>query len=248
MDIQALIAYYTNLLIIQYNSLPKARGTVEAIAQQSLADGVYTDVRDAFDVDTAVGEQLDIIGKYVGVDRTYNGQEWGGGYFSFAEYTEPPYDPLKIGFSDYTDFETKDGEFLSYGEIITGTNFLNDNDYRNLIRLKIFLNNSNFSHKEIDEFLATNFNGDIIADSAGDMEMIFFVPSTQITFTQVVISKGLLPVPMAVGVNYLIERDSPMFGFMTYEDATAPYGIMGFQTYDDEVDGEMLTYGKIVEV
>lgn len=248
MNIPMLIAYYTNLLIIQYNNKPKARATVGAIAEQALAGGVYTDVRDAFDIETAVGKQLDVIGKYVGVDRTYQGQEWNGGFFSLGEYTEPPVDELKIGFSDYSDFDTKEGAFLDYSDIVSGDNFLNDADYRNLIRLKIFLNNSNFSHKEIDDFLANNFGGSIIADSSGDMRMLFFVPTTQVTFTQVVISKGLLPVPMAVGVHSLISRDSPMFGLMTYGDDSAPYGIMGFATYDEDVAGEFLTYNKMIEV
>lgn len=70
---QEIIDYYVNLLIIQYIGLPKARGTVEAYVSQVVADQIYTQVENAFKIDTATGVQLDIIGKYVGVVREAQG-------------------------------------------------------------------------------------------------------------------------------------------------------------------------------
>ena len=71
-DVQNLIDYYTNLLIIQYNSKEKARATIELFSRVLLADGIFFDVLNAYNLDTAVGHQLDVIGKYVGVDRYYD--------------------------------------------------------------------------------------------------------------------------------------------------------------------------------
>ena len=64
-----LTAYYKNLLIKQYHDKTKAMGTVDTLVRNTLADWVYEDVRDAFDVETAVGVQLDTLAKYVGLIR-----------------------------------------------------------------------------------------------------------------------------------------------------------------------------------
>lgn len=61
--------YYANLLIIQYRNLPNARGTIESLVGESYADGLSLDVLNGFDLETAVGEQLDILGKYIGLNR-----------------------------------------------------------------------------------------------------------------------------------------------------------------------------------
>ena len=66
-----LVLYYQNLLIKQYHDKPNAKATIDAVARQLLADWVYIQVRDAFDIDTSVGVQLDVIGKYEGLDRKY---------------------------------------------------------------------------------------------------------------------------------------------------------------------------------
>lgn len=61
--------YYKNLLIIQYHNLPRATATVGVWTDCMTGDALLTQLWDAFDVDTAIGEQLDIIGKFVGIGR-----------------------------------------------------------------------------------------------------------------------------------------------------------------------------------
>lgn len=63
-------SYYSNLLILQYHNKPKAKATIEA-SVGLLPDGLIQEVMNGFDLDTAVGKQLDTIGIYVGVDRFY---------------------------------------------------------------------------------------------------------------------------------------------------------------------------------
>lgn len=63
-------SYYSNLLIMQYHNKPKAKATVEATVGL-LPDDLIQEVINGFDLDTAVGTQLDTIGVYVGVDRYY---------------------------------------------------------------------------------------------------------------------------------------------------------------------------------
>jgi hypothetical protein len=66
---QELYDYYANLLIIQYAGKEKASETIEAVVKQIIMNQLPLDVENAFDIDEAVGDQLDVIGKYAGVTR-----------------------------------------------------------------------------------------------------------------------------------------------------------------------------------
>lgn len=63
-------SYYSNLLIMQYHNKPKAKATIESTVGL-LPDDLIMEVINGFDIETAVGKQLDILGEYVGVDRYY---------------------------------------------------------------------------------------------------------------------------------------------------------------------------------
>jgi hypothetical protein len=73
MTTQEIIEYYANLLIIQYVGKPKAYATIETLVDPVVMDQLPTQVLNGFNLlgdDTAVGIQLDILGKYAGVVRT----------------------------------------------------------------------------------------------------------------------------------------------------------------------------------
>lgn len=61
--------YYADLLLLQYKDKPKAYDTVEAFLRMLVDGQLPLAVQNAFDINTAVGGQLDIIGKYAGVTR-----------------------------------------------------------------------------------------------------------------------------------------------------------------------------------
>jgi len=65
-----IIEYYADLLILQYIGMPKAYDTVSYLASQAIMDQLPDEVMNAFDITTAIGVQLDVIGQYVGVIRT----------------------------------------------------------------------------------------------------------------------------------------------------------------------------------
>ena len=64
-----LIEYYKNLLILQYKTLTKAPAHIEALIEIIMIFELIEDVKNAYDIDTAVGVQLDVLGKYIGLDR-----------------------------------------------------------------------------------------------------------------------------------------------------------------------------------
>ncbi len=99
MSLQDLINYYVNLLIVQYHNKPKAMATIQLLAETLIANNIFLQIENAFDVDTAIGKQLDILGKYAGVDRYYTVEDLEN-YFSLETYTEvPPSSPPRWGFT-----------------------------------------------------------------------------------------------------------------------------------------------------
>lgn len=69
MTVEELKTYYADLLISQYKDKPNAYAMIKAIVDMAIMDLLPVDMRDAFDIDTAIGAQLDLLGKYQGIDR-----------------------------------------------------------------------------------------------------------------------------------------------------------------------------------
>ena len=67
---QEIIDYYAGLLIIQYANKPKAYATMQATISNIIMDQLPDQIQLAFDITTAVGVQLDTLGKYAGVSRS----------------------------------------------------------------------------------------------------------------------------------------------------------------------------------
>lgn len=245
--VQKLVDYYTNLLIIQYHDKPNAKAMIQLLVTELLANGIILDVLNGFDIDTAVGKQLDIIGKYVGLDRFYQSQDLHD-YFSLVSYQDEIDPPLRWGFNTYDDFNTLiENGTLNYNSILVSNFSLNDNDYRTLIELRIIQNNSNHSHGSIDDGLFKIFGGEVHADSSGDMHMFYFVPENMTELVQAAIAKEVLPRPMGVGIIF-ITQTNPFFGFSTYSGITPL--CTGFTSYPEYASklGETFGYENIGEI
>lgn len=242
--VQDLVDYYTNLLIIQYHNKLRAKATIALLIQNLIASGVVLDVRDGFNIDTAVGAQLDILGKYIGINRFYLSQDLHD-FFSLVTYDDPVDPAQRHGFSDYDDFNVVfDNGTLTYNSVVQQNFKLNDEDYRQLLRLKIIQNNSNHSHKDIDAGIFQIFGNTVHADSTGNMHMIYFVPANMSQIIAAAIEKEVLPRPMGVGLT-IIQQSSPFFGFSTYAGIT-PLNT-GFTDYANYVSklGQTLRYNDI---
>lgn len=235
-EIDEIVDYYGNLLIIQYNNKTKARATMEALVTEMLASGILFDVRDAYDVDTAIGLQLDVIGKYVGVDRFFTTQDLTG-YFGFVNYSETEYEYTygdDLGFSNYNNFETKAGKWLNYSNLISQTIQLTDDQYRIIIKLKIVQNNSDNSHKSIDDSMFAFFGTDVTPYSEGDMEMTYLVPENLTPIITVAIQKEVLPKPMGVMLN-------------TVTDFAGVFLVDGRTEFEESVTFTRSTIGNIID-
>ena len=198
-----LIEYYQDLLIVQYHDKPKAKAMIKAEMEETLANLLDIQVRDAFDVDTAVGVQLDIIGKWVGVDRIFKGQMFDNkSWFSLTRYNEPT-TSLQGGFSRFDNFDTLEGGFLTYDFIVSTRNKINDTDFRMLIKLKIIRNNIKHSPKDIDEAMYKLFADTLYTAWGECMEMTFCYTKKNYGIVKLGQEKNCFPIPTGVKANFV---------------------------------------------
>ncbi len=93
MTIEARSDYYADLLAYEYRGLPNANRQTRLFAKQAAADLFVQQLLICYDIDQAVGKQLDVLGKYVGVPRNI-GSIIPRPYFGFWDYLSP-LDPTK---------------------------------------------------------------------------------------------------------------------------------------------------------
>lgn len=249
-DLEEIINYYVNLLIIQYNNQPKARATVDLLMRELFASGIFFMIRDGYAIDTAVGVQLDILGKYVGVNRYFEVFD-PIDYFAFTDYLEVDPDAEdKWGLTDYANFD--DFQYngtLNYNSVLSQTSRLSDDDFRVVIKLKILQNNINHSHKSIDDGMFKFFGDDVRPSSIGNMEMVYFITENVTAIIKASLTKDILPRPMGVGLSLVENVDGDMFGFTQYGMPEQGH-VTGFTTYADYAtkDGSFLIYDQITVV
>ena len=151
MDRQALLNYYAGLLIIQYANKTKANADVKLGCSIYTGDFLIGNIENAFDIDTAVGDQLDLIGKLVGLPREAYGFDFGIKYFAEDDYDDPMIDSEGYGFSD-VDAPTE-AIFKDYDVTRHSIYAMSDFQYRKMLKLKIVLNNGVSTDKQFDSIL-----------------------------------------------------------------------------------------------
>ena len=155
MTLDDILNYYAKLLIIQYRIKPKAKATIRLLANQSVCDGLVQAEQTCFDLDTAIGAQLTILGKIVGVPRNVYGLDLGHIYFNFTRCIG---EPASNGFGRANMQPDADLFYRANNyAIYTMTDF----ELRAAIYLKIIFNNKYSSFKNIKEALYAKFKGDI---------------------------------------------------------------------------------------
>lgn len=126
------VTKYTDLITSQHADKPKFVGSVAA-ACQPLADisALYAQIPALYDVDVAAGQQLDVVGQWVGVSRELT-TALAGVYFAF--------DTEGVGFDQ--------GVWLGPYDPITGLVSLPDDFYRIVIKSRILNNHWNGSKED----------------------------------------------------------------------------------------------------
>jgi hypothetical protein len=199
-DTTSTLEYYRDLLLYEYIAQPKARAHVGALVGAALCDFVALDVQDGFDVETAVGPQLDVIGEYVGFNRNVQAviqRTW----FGVQDYTT--YNPAvpAVGFTDYTDATVNASSvWYRYEFVSQSTIALTDDEYRYLLKLKIQLNACNMSTAAITKIIWDFFGTDIVLTDNKNMTIGYHLAAGASYLATMAVSQNMIPKPMGVAL------------------------------------------------
>jgi len=227
--------YYADLLIAQYASKTKAVDTIKLTADKLIDNEIIGAIQDGFNIDTAVGNQLDILGKIVGTSRYIT---------NTIIDTTKFYIPLT---ASATGIPTDNGKITLINRAVGGTAIkLSDDEFRFLLKLKIIRNYSDNSFKSMDDSIQQFFESALIA-SYGIMNIVYFAESSIFDIVIKGASKDLLPRPMGVNIVGIIktDADTSLFGLF---DGTNDNDILVGGLYDGNLQdaGELLGIDDIV--
>jgi hypothetical protein len=197
--IQDQTQIYVNLLLAEYSNSPRAQATIAIYAKQALADMLASQMDAAFTLGTAVGPQLDILAKYIGLKRTI-GLPVPQPYFTFSDYAGPQLSTM--GFLDYTNPALNSG-IIWYDYLFNGTQntALSDAALNFMLKMQIVLNSNDGTLSSIMSFLQLFFGNQIVLVDNKNMTLTYALGS-QIPAPPAVLLP-YLPKPMGVGVNFL---------------------------------------------
>lgn len=205
---------YTALLIKQYWEKPKAKAEIELKSSAwEKTRAFLASLDDAFDLDLAVGAQLDVLGRIVGIPREVP-DVIAKTYFGFT------INPDSLGFADRFNSLRIGGPFFDkFSNQYTALQ-LNDNDYRFFIRVKVALNwasayVSSLDRIGIQDVILAAFDGRAYVVDNLDMTLTLYVsPAVSEERLRLTSRLNLLPKPQGVRYSVIIQAEpAATFGF-----------------------------------
>lgn len=199
----AKIEDYTGKITSEHSDKPKYMAMVQTVATCLLGAGnVSATLPEEFDLDSAIGAQLDVIGEWVGVTREIP-TPLTGVYFAL--------DTAGLGFDE--------GAWQGPFDPDTGITILDDETYRTLIRARIGANRWDGTLEQSKAILDLVFSGDtfVFIEDNQDMTITIGVAGERPSALELaLLTGGHIPIkPQSVRVDYYIvpSEDGPMFGF-----------------------------------
>jgi hypothetical protein len=226
--LETTIEYYQELLLYQYINATKARATIGLLCSQAIADLVPVSVRDAFDLETATGSQLDILGEYIGFSRIIS-TPIVRDYLTFDDVTSLA--AKTFGFTDYLTTLNDTASFYAYVMALSSTSALEDEEYRILLKLKGFINRSQNDLYSALETLHTLFGDGITLSDGQDMSIVYYVTSTLSRIVGIAYYQDLLPRPMGVKITGMFISENPASTFRLDDDTNPSIRTIGLSSY-----------------
>ena len=183
---------YADLLIAQYTSRPKARATIQALAEDMKRsfDGALS-VPDMLDIDTAGGVNLDIIGKIVGQNRTLTGAV-AREFFAFTGYAQT---------KGFRHGGAGGSPWYRHGDAINASATLTDSEMRILVRARCIKNFSDCTLDALEAACEVLFGKKKYSvDITGPCE--WQITTTDADAFVLYCAKNLDVLPRASGMNY----------------------------------------------
>jgi len=212
LELQNIKDWAKNLLIVQYSQAKKNQALIEILVDLIFANNLPLKIRDlCLNVDESVGVQLDVVGKWVGIDRYYNGIDlWDRPYTALVNYdniSSGIYEQWQGGFSTWENFNDNNGGFLTWEDwsnTRTKVNAMGDDYFRSLIKLKIIKNSINHTCKNIDDAIWKWSNGQVYT-TWDVMEVTYHYPTSFHNLMQLASYKNVLIAP--TGCTILTEEE-----------------------------------------
>lgn len=199
------VTEYTRLITSEHADKPKFTAMVEAVSGAFVnSQNFLNSVPSAFDLDEAVGAQLDILGLWIGVSRRIR-VPISNVYFSW--------DTADVGWDQ--------GVWLQSTDATSTISVLDDDTYRLVLRAKIGANNWDGSIITAAPILSEIFGGSgtyVQIRDNGDMSFTAYVLGPKPSALKMaLISGGYIPIkPAGVSVNYgigfLLDGTEPLDG------------------------------------
>lgn len=208
-------------IVQQYKNSGKFNAYIETFTTQHEAiEKVLFDLLDKRHLDVAVGAQLDVIGRIVGLGRTLiNADDLA--FFTLTDLNSPNNDP-DIGMGDDNNISIG-GIFRSDGQNTVGNIRLSDEQYRLLIRVKILKNTTNCSINDLESLYSFLFSSPCkLFESAGEMRLTVSRNLTKFekSLFKVIDNLGrrLVPKPIGILLKVVLHTSAP-FAFQSYPNA-----------------------------
>lgn len=187
---------YSDLLIWQYQGKPKALATIKMIEDeftQSFID-LYR-IQDVLSIETATGDQLDLVGKHVGQSRIVNGYTLRQ-FFGFKNAKNA------LGFSKEFD---GGGQWYRLRDPLADSVRLSDDDYRFLIKCRVIKNYQLGTVPNIIEACQFVFgDGCKVVDNL-NMTVTVKVPKKKLTQFSTFAVRNLDIIPRQAGTKIIFE-------------------------------------------
>jgi len=211
-NLQDIKNWAKDLIILQYHQSKRNRQLIELMTDLTFANNLILQIRDlCLNVEESIGAQLDVVGKWVGIDRYYNAIDlWEQPYTALVNYSnvqDDTYEQWQGGYSLYSNFADNNGGFLTYKawqDTRTKVNQMGDDIYRQLIKLKIIKNSIVFTNKNIDDAIWKWSNGQVYT-TWGVMEVTYHYPSSMHNLFQLAVYKNVLLAPTGCTINLIEE-------------------------------------------
>jgi hypothetical protein len=195
-----LTTYYINLLIMQYVTKVNARRMTGVLVREATAESINAQVRDGFDLETAVGTQLDMLAEYRGIGRTVYGLDLTRDYFAMPYYTDATPENVS-GFSIYGEDPT--AYWILYADALRAIYAMTDDELRRMTKFLAKTQSRFLSVKEIDDTLWEFFGANLVLQDNEDMTIEYVHnPTDPDTLFTIASGMNLLPKPAGVSVSY----------------------------------------------
>lgn len=213
---------YSALIPSANREQPKFSAMVQAVA--GAFGGVFDVLQaipPAFDIDTAEGVQLDVVGQWVGQSRLIGGVLLVQ-YFGFSD------NPAALPYGDESN-PAIGGRFADESDPIVGTSILADPEYRVVLKARIARNNSFGSTADIVAALEYMFNAPAVVDDPGTMAIGLYI-GRQLTLTERAIITGLDILPRPAGVRIATRGYYNSDGYLGWDTQTGavPFAEEGY--------------------